>query len=347
MGKGAEANKKLRKLGKEGPTKHPDTPEGGAWGCGMFDPPPSSRGQDKRWFNEHGEIFSWRNFWGSGGLYMGFVVYVIPLDLMGLFYWGCTVREVAKGFLVWYVLASFALTMNHRYFSHAAFKTSRPWRFVLACTTLLGMQFGPIWWSSKHRLHHKFCDSPADPHSWKQTSFFYAWIGWFHGHKEQGIDVAYVHPSFLEDEPLFDLPSCLIPLHSFGERGSPEYVEGGERRMRPKNGTGKEKVIGEQCKNAPNAASFPYYCWSKVAIFTPVLIHFGGKLAETGITRVLALHNLVATFLPSFLPGIFITKSAGIPTHNRIFHASVNGLLRVKQRRSYCWSVGSGSCPSC
>ena len=80
MGKGAEANNsKLRKLGKEGPTKHPDTPEGGAWGCGMFAPPASARGEDKRRFNEHGEIFSWRNFWGTGGLYMCFVVYVSAL----------------------------------------------------------------------------------------------------------------------------------------------------------------------------------------------------------------------------------------------------------------------------
>lgn len=62
----------------------------------------------------------------------------------------------------------------------------------------------------------------------------------------QGIDVAYVHPSFLEDEPLFNLPAFLTPLHSFGERGSAGYVEGGERRMRPSNGTGKEKVIATE-----------------------------------------------------------------------------------------------------
>ena len=62
----------------------------------------------------------------------------------------------------------------------------------------------------------------------------------------QGIDVAYVHPSFLEDEPLFNLPAILTPLHSFGERGSAGYVEGGERRVRPENGTGKEKVIATE-----------------------------------------------------------------------------------------------------
>ncbi len=172
------------------------------------------------------------------------------------------------GFCVWYLIASFALTMNHRFFSHAAFKTSRVWRFVLGVMTLYGMQFGPIWWSSKHRLHHKVCDTPKDPHSWKESSFFYAWIGWFHGHKEQGIDVAYVHPSFLDDEPLFALPAWLIPLHSFGERGSPGYVEGGERRMRPKGGTGKEKVIATELLLIgrfwwvpTTATALLLYCW--------------------------------------------------------------------------------------
>ncbi len=167
------------------PMQHPSSKEGGTWGCEWFAPPPSARGEDKRWFNEFGEVISWRNLYGTGGLYMCFTLWVIPLDLLGIFYWGVSVREVIIGFLIWYAVASVALTMNHRFFSHAAFKTSRPWRFVLAIITLYGMQFGPIWWSSKHRLHHKFCDTPADPHSWKQTSFYYAWWAWFHGHKEQ------------------------------------------------------------------------------------------------------------------------------------------------------------------
>jgi hypothetical protein len=170
---------------KRAPTKHPKSAEGGAWGCEWFDPPPSSKGEDDRWFNRHGEVVSLRNLYGTAGLYMCFTLWVIPLDLLGIFYWGISIKEAAIGFCVWYAIASLALTMNHRFFSHAAFKTSRPWRFVLAVVTLYGMQFGPIWWASKHRLHHKFCDQPADPHSWKQTSFFYAWWAWFHGHKEQ------------------------------------------------------------------------------------------------------------------------------------------------------------------
>ena len=190
MGKGSDAggassNDRERVAAGARPMKHPSSKEGGAWGCEWFSPPPSARGEDTRWFNKFGEIVSWRNLYGTGGLYMCFTLWVIPLDLLGIFYWGISVREAIVGFWIWYFIASVALTMNHRFFSHAAFKTSRVWRFVLAIVTLYGMQFGPIWWSSKHRLHHKFCDTPADPHSWKQTSFFYAWWGWFHGHKEQ------------------------------------------------------------------------------------------------------------------------------------------------------------------
>jgi hypothetical protein len=77
--------------------------------------------------------------------------------------------------------------------------------------------------------------------------------------------VAYVHPSFMEDEPLFNLPACLTPLHSFGERGTPGYVQGGERRMRPLNGTGKEKVIATElllvgrfwCEHPPPSPALP------------------------------------------------------------------------------------------
>jgi hypothetical protein len=111
---------------KRAPTKHPKSAEGGAWGCEWFDPPPSSKGEDDRWFNRHGEVVSLRNLYGTAGLYMCFTLWVIPLDLLGIFYWGISIKEAAIGFCVWYAIASLALTMNHRFFSHAAFKTSRP-----------------------------------------------------------------------------------------------------------------------------------------------------------------------------------------------------------------------------
>ena len=68
----------------------------------------------------------------------------------------------------------------HRYFAHAAFKTSRPFQVVLALMGNFTFQGGALWWASKHLRHHKHCDLPDDPHSAKQTSEYYAWLGWIY-----------------------------------------------------------------------------------------------------------------------------------------------------------------------
>lgn len=57
----------------------------------------------------------------------------------------------------------------HRYFTHSAFRTSRPLRVILAFFSSLVMQ-GPIdRWVADHRRHHRYADRPFDPHSpyWK------------------------------------------------------------------------------------------------------------------------------------------------------------------------------------
>ena len=56
--------------------------------------PPSARGEDDSFFGRHGEIFSARNIWGTGGLYMCFVVWVIPLDILMFGRWGATSSDV-------------------------------------------------------------------------------------------------------------------------------------------------------------------------------------------------------------------------------------------------------------
>ena len=61
----------------------------------------------------------------------------------------------------------------HRYFAHQAFKTSRPMQCLVAIGGCHAWQGNPLWWASKHRRHHKHCDGPEDPHSWKQTSYLY------------------------------------------------------------------------------------------------------------------------------------------------------------------------------
>jgi Fatty-acid desaturase len=54
----------------------------------------------------------------------------------------------------------------HRYAAHAAFKCAWPTNLLLGVIGCLAFQGGPLWWASKHRAHHRFCDADKrDPHS--------------------------------------------------------------------------------------------------------------------------------------------------------------------------------------
>jgi stearoyl-CoA desaturase (Delta-9 desaturase) len=91
------------------------------------------------------------------------------------FSWGLLALALG-GYLVrmWAITAGY-----HRYFSHRAFKTSRPFQFVLAWLGGSAMQNGPLWWASWHRHHHKYSDTPADAHSPAQRGFWHAHMFWY------------------------------------------------------------------------------------------------------------------------------------------------------------------------
>lgn len=78
-----------------------------------------------------------------------------------------------------YVLRMFFVTAGyHRYFSHRTFKTSRLFQFILAFMAQTSAQKGILWWSSYHRIHHKFSDTKDDPHSRKVFGFWRSHVGW-------------------------------------------------------------------------------------------------------------------------------------------------------------------------
>jgi stearoyl-CoA desaturase (delta-9 desaturase) len=78
-----------------------------------------------------------------------------------------------------YVVRMVAVTAGyHRYFSHRSFRTSRLGQFVLAVMAQTSAQRGVVWWAAKHRAHHKYSDTPQDPHSPKHRGFFFAHVGW-------------------------------------------------------------------------------------------------------------------------------------------------------------------------
>jgi len=78
-----------------------------------------------------------------------------------------------------YVIRMFGITgVYHRYYAHRSYKTSRVMQFLLACVGCSALQKGPLWWASHHRQHHRFSDTPDDPHSPHVTSFWWAHVGW-------------------------------------------------------------------------------------------------------------------------------------------------------------------------
>jgi len=95
-------------------------------------------------------------------------VFLVPVSTVALLLFAAT-----------YALRVFGLTAGyHRYFAHRAFKTSRWFQFALAWAGCSALQKGPLWWASHHREHHRYSDSPDDPHSPHETSFWWSHVGW-------------------------------------------------------------------------------------------------------------------------------------------------------------------------
>lgn len=79
-----------------------------------------------------------------------------------------------------YVLRMFAVTaFYHRYFAHKAFRTSRPFQFLMAIAAETSVQRGPLWWAAHHRHHHNHSDEEDDAHSPRQRGFWMSHVGWF------------------------------------------------------------------------------------------------------------------------------------------------------------------------
>jgi stearoyl-CoA desaturase (delta-9 desaturase) len=77
----------------------------------------------------------------------------------------------------------------HRYFSHRSFQTSRFFQFLLAFGGCTAAQKGPLWWGAHHRRHHKYTDTPLDPHSPLVWGFWYAHVGWILDTKWEHADL--------------------------------------------------------------------------------------------------------------------------------------------------------------
>ena len=95
-----------------------------------------------------------------------------------------------------YFVRMFAITaVYHRYFAHRAYKTSRPFQFLLALLGTTATQKGPLWWASTHRLHHKHSDTERDVHSPLRRGFWWSHMGWWLSREHENTDLSLI-PDF-------------------------------------------------------------------------------------------------------------------------------------------------------
>ncbi len=121
------------------------------------------------------------------------VVTVVPIALLGLAIWlawgGALHWQDLVVLAVSYLLTGAGITVGfHRLLTHRSFKTSRPLRALFAVCGSAAVEGPVIEWVANHRKHHRFSDSPGDPHSphvghrggWLGAleGLFHAHLGW-------------------------------------------------------------------------------------------------------------------------------------------------------------------------
>jgi stearoyl-CoA desaturase (delta-9 desaturase) len=121
----------------------------------------------------------------------------------------------------------------HRYFSHRAFKTSRPFQFLLALGAQSSAQKGVLWWAGHHRFHHKHSDTEQDIHSARRDGFWHSHIGWIMGPEWDETNSAMVSDltrfrelRFLNHSAVALLPAVALAVAFFWLGGMPGLVWG-------------------------------------------------------------------------------------------------------------------------
>ena len=126
------------------------------------------------------------------------VAAVVGVALMG-FSW----KGVALALALYYVRMFGVTGGYHRYFSHRTYRTSRAFQFVLAFLAQSSVQKGALWWAAHHRDHHKYSDTPKDPHSYRDYGFWYSHVGWILSSETEETDYStHLRPRALPRAPL-------------------------------------------------------------------------------------------------------------------------------------------------
>jgi stearoyl-CoA desaturase (delta-9 desaturase) len=114
---------------------------------------------------------------------------LVHLTCFAAIWTGVSWTAVAIG-VVLYWLRIFAIGAGyHRYFSHRAYATSRPFQLALAVLAQSTAQKSVLWWAAKHRHHHLHSDTEADVHSPRHKGFIYSHVGWVFSRRHDLTDL--------------------------------------------------------------------------------------------------------------------------------------------------------------
>eukprot|EP00937_MAST-01D_sp_MAST-1D-sp2_P000674 g674.t1 len=115
---------------------------------------------------------------------------------------------LAAVFLWWQLYQIVAHALLHRFFSHRAFRASRPVTLLLGLLSCIVGQRGPLWWASTHRRHHKHCETALDPHCPGRQGFWYAHVLWILDRDNFAIRLPYVRDWLRHNPELLLVDAC-------------------------------------------------------------------------------------------------------------------------------------------
>jgi len=102
------------------------------------------------------------------------------LAILGLILYPPTWQLILLALTYIFLIQGLGISLGfHRCLTHRSFDFK--YKFLeraLATFGCCGMQMGPIWWCSIHRLHHQSSDTPNDPHN-SMRGFWFSHVLWF------------------------------------------------------------------------------------------------------------------------------------------------------------------------
>ncbi len=103
---------------------------------------------------------------------------LLHLGCLGVIWVGWSWFAVGSAAVLYLVRMFIVTGVQHRYFSHKTYSTSRGGQFVLALAAGTTVQRGALWWAYHHRHHHQHSDEAEDAHSPHVHGFWWSHIGW-------------------------------------------------------------------------------------------------------------------------------------------------------------------------